>query len=203
MYKNINIFIAGSTDRNISEFYSEVALLLGEEINNRDYNVIFDGCNGLPYLVYSKLEDKMRSTIFYNDLYPMPKLKANIKSYNLQSNITRDFIKLSDAMIFMKGGMGTLAEISYAIDSKKNKEHDNPIVILNVNNEWDELTNLLKMYKLDHLYYITDNYLDCLNYIENYLYSKNSKFYNLYIKNSMIERKNPIIIENNNKHMKI
>lgn len=193
MDKKINIFIGGSTDINISKNYRDFALFLGDEINKRDYEIIFDGCSGLPSVVYDCLSDKMRSLMFYSEYYPMPKISGRIKQFDKQSNVMRSFINASDAMIFMKGGMGTLAEITYALDSKKNKEHDNPIVIININNEWDELINLLKTYDIDNLYFVTDNVDDCLNYIEKHLYNENSKFYNTYVKYNSPARCEPII----------
>ena len=194
MYKDISIFIGGSTNVNISDNYKDFAYFLGIEFNDRDYELLFDGCNGLPGLVYHNIKDKMKTVMYYNDIYKMPKLDGIVRAYNKQSDVTHAFINNCDAMIFMKGGMGTLSEISHAIDTKKNKEHDKPIVIININHEWDELINLLKTYDISDLYYVTDNVIDCLNYIEKNIYNINSNFYDLYIKNDFTKRKEAIII---------
>ena len=115
---------------------------------------------------------------------------------NKQSDVTKALIDNSDALFFMKGGIGTIAEITQAIDKKKNKEHDKPIVILNLENSWDELITFLNTFNLSDLYYVTDNVIDGLNYIERELYSENSKFYSDYLKySSCLERDYPIIEE--------
>lgn len=194
MYKEISIFIGGSTDANISNNYKEFAYFLGQYFNERDYELIFDGCNGLPGLVYNNINDKMKTIMYYNDIYRMPRLDGRVRSYNKQSDVTHAFINCCDAMIFMKGGVGTLTELCHAIDTKKNKEHDKPIVIVNINHEWDELINLLKTYDISDLYNVTDNVMDCLNYIEKSIYDINSRFYDLYIKNDVVKRKEAIIV---------
>ncbi len=103
----------------------------------------------------------------------------------------------------MKGTMGTVAEIMQAIDRKKNKEHDKPIVILNIDHEWDELINLLNTFHLNHLYYTTDNVIDGLNHIEKELYDEKSSFYHSYLKYSVLcERDYTIIEETNPKKQK-
>ena len=88
-----------------------------------------------------------------------------------QSEMTDTIIDLSDEFIFMKGQLGTLEELFRTINGKKNKEHDNPIVIVNLNHEWDDLLNILDLCDANDLYYVSDNLIDCLNYIEKQLYS--------------------------------
>lgn len=98
----------------------------------------------------------------------------------------------------MKGGSSTIAEILYAIDAKKNKEHDKPIVILNINNEWKELVNLLNSFNINDVYYVADNIIDALNYVESQLFNKTSSFSH-YLQ--FMERQEPII-ENSDTFLK-
>ena len=100
-------------------------------------------------------------------------------------------------MIFMKGGTSTIAEIMYAIEAKKNRQHDKPIVILNINDEWKELVNLLDSLKMFNIYYVTDNIIDALNHVETQLFDEKSSF-NHYLR--YMERKEPII---ETKHFRI
>lgn len=195
MYKKINIFIGGSTNKAISESYYNVAIELGQKVNERkDYIITFDGCLGLPYLVFNELDYTSRAMIcktrYYSNDYIFQS-SAIVREFKHQSDFIRSIVEISDAMIFMKGGSSTIAEIMYAIDAKKNKEHDKPIVILNINNEWEELTRLLDSFKIDdNIYYVTDNVIDALNYIETQLFSKNSSFRH-YLQ--FMERIEPII----------
>lgn len=202
MFKKINIFIGGSTDKNISQSYYNVAIELGQKINERkDYLIIFDGCLGLPYLVFNELDYTSRAiiykTCYYGNDYIF-KSSAIVREFRHQSDFIRSISENSDAMIFMKGGSSTIAEIMYAIDAKKNKEHDKPIVILNVNNEWKELIDLLNSFNVDNIYYITDNVIDALNYVETQLFDKKASF-NHYLQ--YMERKEPII-ETKHSHIK-
>lgn len=195
MSKRINIFIGGSTDANISDNYNKLAINLGKKIKTRDYSIIFNGCFGLPFLVFLELSDEYdRVNIFitryYSDVFNS---FYNHKCFDKQSQFTFSITKESDAMIFMKGGIGTAIEVLHAIDSKKNKENDHPIVIFNLNNEWDDLVNLLKTYDCDDLYYVTDNVIDGLNYIESELFKEGSYFYKVWL--DFCDRKEPIIEE--------
>ena len=202
MYKKIELFVGGSTDQHITEKYKKAAVLLGKKANDRGYRIIFDGCKGLPSLVYDQLEYLNYGTIVYDCYHSLAKeynnclYGPNIISLNKQSDVTKALIDNSDALFFMKGGIGTIAEITQAIDKKKNKEHDKPIVILNLENSWDELITFLNTFNLSDLYYVTDNVIDGLNHIERELYSENSKFYSDYLKySSCLERDYPIIEE--------
>lgn len=194
MFKQIDLFIGGSMNPNISENYRETAIQLGKKINERDYNIVFDGCYGLPFLAFNELDNKTRAAMFWSDGNRIPDIIGPLThAYKDQATVTKMFIEYSDACIFMKGTSGTVSEIVYAIDTKKNNVHYNPIVILNINHEWDILVDLLNTFHLDNLYYVTDNVIDALNYIEKSLYDEDSYFYSTWVKNGYLERTKPII----------
>lgn len=200
MFKKINIFIGGSTDENISQSYYNVAIELGRKINERkDYIITFDGCLGLPYLVFNELDYTSRAIIYktryYNNDYIF-KSGAIVHEFRHQSDFIRSILEISDAMIFMKGGSSTIAEIMYVIEAKKNKEHNKPIIILNVNNEWKELVDLLNSFNIKDVYHITDNVMDALNYVETQLFDNKASF-NHYLQYS--KRKAPIIDNNHSR----
>ena len=117
MFKKINIFIGGSTDKNISQSYYNVAIELGQKINERkDYLITFDGCLGLPYLVFNELDYTSRAmiykTCYYGNDYIF-KSSAIVREFRHQSDFIRSISENSDAMIFMKGDYSTIAEIMY------------------------------------------------------------------------------------------
>ena len=91
---------------------------------------------------------------------------ALVCTFNTQSEFIGVIPDRSDAMIFMKGGASTIAEIMHCVEAKKNGEHDKPIVILNINDEFSNVVSLLDSLDIDGTYYVTDNVLDGLNYIE-------------------------------------
>lgn len=199
MLKRINVFVGGSSDISISQNYADVALELGRKFNERDYNIVFDGCYGLPFLAFSEINDSTNSIILRTDYYNNNYIYNTgglLCRYRNQSEFTSHILKESDAFIFMKGKIATLSEIMYVINSKKNKEHDKPIVILNVNHEWDDLCSLLNTLEIDSIYYITDSVIDALKYMEERLFDKNSSFYKLYVNPSCyLGRSVPIIEE--------
>lgn len=95
----------------------------------------------------------------------MPNL--HITDCRYQSEVTKSLIDYSDHMIFFKGNSGTLTELFHALDTKKNKEHNKSICILNINHQWDDLETLLKTLNLEDLYYIAHNTQNAIEYIEN------------------------------------
>lgn len=176
MQRKLNIFIGGGSV--CSENYYNAAVDLGNIINITNYNIVYDGCKGLPGVVFEQINDKTRSVIYYSTKYPMPPIdKGIICGLKNQSQVTISFIENSDAMIFFKGGPGTWAEIMYAIDSKKNNEHNKPIVILNINGEWNIIINVLKELKLNDLLFVTENVESAVDYIqENIIKYKDSDY---------------------------
>ena len=81
--KHIEIFIGGSTNKYISDSYNHLALQLGKIINDRDYHVWFDGCDGLPRIVYDQLKDKSRVSIVYSNYYGIPKIDFRLYLKNV------------------------------------------------------------------------------------------------------------------------
>lgn len=201
MEKKIDIFIGGQANPTISSAYYEVALELGAKIQKReDYNMIFDGCQGLPYIVYKSLNNPLRVSIWKTVHYRSNVIQetgATVRIFQSQSEFIYNIPRLSDAMIFLKGGPSTVTEIMSIIDSKKNQEHDKPIVILNINNEWQELIQLLNTFRLENIYYVAENVTDALNYIESELFKSTSSFFRLY--SQYIDRTDPIIESARNK----
>ncbi len=204
MLKQINIFIGGSATKNVSYNYLNAAEELARKIDQRDYKIIFDGCSGLPSIIFENLTGFNRAIICYTKHYQSDYVNESFYSKNWrkinqaiqlkdQSEMTDTVIDLADALIFMKGKMGTLEEIFRVINGKKNKEYDKPVVILNINHEWDDLINLLNSCNVSEFYYVADNIVDCLNYIETSLYAETSNFYKLYVENNYIKRLTPII----------
>lgn len=174
MERRIEIFISGSTNANISKEYNEAAVEFGKMIDIKKHNVIFDGCNGLPGLVASQISEpndnlQIALTTYFGginkimDNWPYATINA---TFRYQSEVTRALLNWSDVAIFFKGGSGTLTELFHAIDTKKNKEHSKPIIILNIDNQWDDLLKLLEPLNLSHLYNVVDTPQKAMDYIE-------------------------------------
>ena len=54
------------------------------------------------------------------------------------------FIDLADVMIFIPGGIGTIDELLTAIETRRNHEHNVPIIIINENGFFEQLLNMLE-----------------------------------------------------------
>ena len=53
---------------------------------------------------------------------------------------------ISNLIIFLPGGFGTIDEIFTSIESKRANEHDNDIIIVNFNNYYDSNIYILKCF---------------------------------------------------------
>lgn len=193
-YEKTKIFVAGSSDCKISEEYNKATKNIGNYIIKKNHTLVFDGCYGLPGEVAKCMVEKHQKTIIdhrdeiinFNEIYwpeimiaydswhyPQPKwgdlnlANLRIQSCRYQSEVTKTLVDWSDHMIFLKGNSGTLAELFHALDTKKNKEHNKSICILNINHQWDNLEALLKTLGLEELYHITYSTDKAIEYIEN------------------------------------
>ena len=174
MERRIEIFVSGSTNPNISKEYNQAAKDFGKMLDIKKHNIIFDGCNGLPGIVAKQLQQPNDNlAIAYSsdtfgrqiDHNRWPLARQN-GTFRYQSEVTRALLNWSDIAVFFKGGSGTLAELFYAIDTKKNREHNKPILILNIKNQWDDLIKVLEPLELNHLYCVMDTPQKVMEYIE-------------------------------------
>lgn len=171
MERRIEIFISGSTDPNISQEYREAAEAFGKMLNVEKHNVIFDGCKGLPGVVAAQMKQPNDNLSIampsYHAIADKDWIGARINGqFRYQSEVTRALLDWADVAVFFKGGIGTLAELSHAIDTKKNKEHNKPILIMNIQHQWEDLIRILKPLKLDDLYEVIESPQAAMDYIE-------------------------------------
>lgn len=173
MKRRINIFVSGSTNANISKNYYEAAIEFGQMLDLDKHNLIFDGCNGLPGIVATQMKEPndnldIAFTNYFGGTYKIlnnwPYARIN-GTFKHQSDVTRALLEWSDVAVFFKGGSGTLAELFHAIDTKKNGEHIKPILILNIQDEWSDLINLLESLRLNSLYEIMNTPKELMEYI--------------------------------------
>ncbi len=171
MERRIEIFVSGSTDPHISKEYFMAAKKFGKMLDVKKYNIVFDGCLGLPGVVASQIKmpnDNLSiayTSSHQNLPFEWPGARIN-GTFQYQSQVTKALLHWSDVAIFFKGGSGTLAELFHAIDTKKNKEHRKPIIILNIENQWDELLKILEPLKLSHLYHVAETPEQALQIIQ-------------------------------------
>lgn len=142
----MNVFIACSSSECISEKYNIECKKLLEKIFEKENNLIFGAYDkGLMKDAYKEAINKKRKVIgilpekYIEDAKSL-KLDELVKVESI-SERGRELLKRADTSVFLPGGIGTILELSMALDMKRNDEIKSKIVIYNVFNFFD---NFLK-----------------------------------------------------------
>ena len=180
----MNLFIGCGSSNKISDKY----LLDCEQYLNellKDNNVIFGasalGLMGKSYSIAKQMGNKVVGIcpeVYKNDL-----LEIDCDEEILTKSIserTERLIELSDAIVFLPGGIGTIYEFFTCVELKRNHEFDKPIVVYNSNHFYDQLFVLLeKIYNEEYTsrdvqdcYFVAENASETLLYIKGYLEGK-------------------------------
>ena len=77
-------------------------------------------------------------------------------------------------MIFKPRGNRTIDEILTAIETKRSKQHNSPIIIININHYFDNLLNMLQQIydegfadsKNQELYFVVNSLDDAIKYLK-------------------------------------
>lgn len=183
----MKLFIGCSSSNNIHDKYLEDCKnYLNELLKNNElvFGAYDAGIMGLAYNI--ALNNKRNITGICPTVYEDDLIKLNCNTKIVTDDIlerTKSLIEVSDALIFLPGGIGTILELVAAIDKKRNGEINKPIIIYNSNNFFDSFFDFInqKVYNenfssedIKKCYYITDNAFDSLEYIYNYKYEKNN-----------------------------
>ena len=163
----MRVFVGCSAYDEINSVYFKEARKISDVLICKNYELIF-GCRnkGLMKEVYqtfiaNNINVKgICSKTFEHDL---DEINCNKKLVESTCDQLKEFMK-SDLMVFLPGGYGTYNEIFYMINAFVNGEHYSKIIIININNYYDELISILnkikkekfaKMY--DFVYIIEDS----------------------------------------------
>lgn len=182
--KSICVFCSSSDDIN-KDFFNE-ANILGQLISENNLTLIHGaGKIGLMGEL-EKGARKNKSKVI--GIIPKKLYKRGIYSETLDEIIvTKDMKerkeimrKKADAFIVLPGGFGTLEEAIETITLKQLKYHTKPIVFLNTNNFYKDLFKQFdKFYnsnftnsKFKDLYFVANNSISAINYINNYIYTE-------------------------------
>lgn len=163
---------------NIDKIYKESAEKLLKEIFKNDNELVFGAYNkGIMGIAYKIAKENNRKVlgitpkIFKEDFKTM-KCDLEIITENI-FNRTFALIENSDILLFLPGGIGTIYELMSAIESKRSKEFDKPIIIYNINGFFDKLLEMLeKTYNekfsnicIKNCYNIYNDYKEIVNLI--------------------------------------
>lgn len=179
--KNICVFASASND--LAEVYYKDAQKLGILIAQSGYGLVYGGSRrGLMYAcagaakqaggkVYGIMPEKLANVGLAN---PEDCDEFYITEGMRERKAKLD--ELSDAVIAIAGGFGTLEEISEMITQKQLGYSNKPIVIMNTNGLYDPLVQFFENVinqgfadaELRKVYHIADTPEAAINYIKNY-----------------------------------
>ena len=154
------VFCGSKSGNNIK--YLKLANTLGKKLAMKNFNVIYGGGNsGLMGALAEGVLAKNGSLISVIPKFLKNKMEI-IKSK--KEIVTKDLfdrksimIKKSDFFIALPGGFGTLDEVFELISLNQLALIDKKIIILDINNFWHSLKNLIKDLKKNGFLYTNKN----------------------------------------------
>jgi uncharacterized protein (TIGR00730 family) len=179
----MKICVYCSSSDQINDKYFEIAKKTGELIGQKGHDFVFGGgCVGLMgevaknayqngSKVYGVIPEKLHQfKICFDDCEEL------IITKNMRDR-KQTMDELSDAIITLPGGFGTLEEISEMITGKQLSFHQKPLVILDVDGFYKPLFDFFENMFSEKfanescrdLYYLTSSPEDALKYIEEYV----------------------------------
>ena len=184
--KTICVFASASD--NINEIYFKAAHELGSKIANNHYDIIYGGSNlGLMGEVTNsaRLRGSEIIGVMPEKLYKLGIHPGDCSRFILTKGMRERKAKmdeLSQAIIALSGGFGTLEELAEMIVQKQLGYNNKPIVLLNTNGFYD---NLIKFFDdiinqnfapkiCKDMYFIANNPDEALNYINSYDFENNN-----------------------------
>lgn len=179
-----NICVFASSSNHLEEIFYKESRELGLLIGQNGFNVVYGGSRlGLMYACAGAVKEAGGNVIGI-----MPERLADMGCANPED--CTQFIltpgmrerkakldELSDAVISVAGGYGTLEEISELIVQKQLGYNNKPIVILNTDGFYDKLIEFFEAIisrnfaneESRKLYYVAQTPLEAIEYIKNYV----------------------------------
>jgi len=182
------ICVFASASNNIDSIYFKAAHELGSLIAQNHYDLIYGGSNlGLmgevtnsARLRGSEITGVMPEKLYNLGIHPGECTKFILTKGMRERKAKMD--ELSQALIALSGGFGTLEELSEMIVQKQLGYNNKPIVLLNTNGFYN---NLVKFFDdiieqnfapkvTKDIYFLANSPKEALEYINNYDFSKNN-----------------------------
>lgn len=180
MAKNICVYASSSSS--LASIYNEAAKELGEKMALKGYALVFGGGQvGLMGQTARGIHSKKGQVI---GVIPERLFKKGIVYEECDELIVTSEMRgrkatmeeKADAFIALPGGFGTFEELLEIITLKQLKYHNKPIVILNIDNFYEDLLRAFeKLLNLNFakeesrkLFYVAKSIDEALEYIQNY-----------------------------------
>ncbi len=182
----MNIAITLTSSTQVGEEYIELTQKAAEYLANYGFGIVYGGTDyGMMSELaksYKKAGGKNLTGVMSKDL--MDVTKGYVAFSGLDNAYTEDdmdhrkqkIFSLSDGVLVLPGGWGTLDEFISIASSKINKLNDKPIAIYNYNGFYDKFINFLNELKskgftkinLDQVVLISEDLDEIARYFENY-----------------------------------
>ena len=144
----MKIAVCCSSSNDIDKKYLESSKLLLNQIFKQDNDLVFGAMNsGIMGIAYRTAKQYNRSITgiapeIYKDDFKNIECDKEILTQNVNER-TSALINNSDMLLFLPGGIGTLYELLTALEMKRSREFDKPIVIYNETGFFNELLTML------------------------------------------------------------
>ena len=144
----MKIAVCCSSSNDIDKRYLESSKTLLEKIFERENDLVFGATNnGIMGLAYKTAKKYNRNIIgiapeAYKEDLDIIECDIEMLTPNINER-TEGLINNSDVLLFLPGGVGTLYEFVSAIELKRGKEFDKPIIIYNETSFFDEILKML------------------------------------------------------------
>lgn len=182
MSKIKSVCIFASASNNINKNFFNDAEKLGELLAKNNYNIVYGGSNlGLMGAVTTsaKKEGASITGVMPEKLHNLGIHEGPCSEFIITKGMRERKAKmdeLSDAIIALAGGFGTLEEMSEMIVQKQLSYNSKPIVLLNTNNYYDYLIKFFnhiceeKFASVDSkkICFIANTPEEAIGYINNY-----------------------------------
>lgn len=177
-----NICVYSSSSNKLPEIYYKTAQELGELIGKSGFNLVYGGSTLGTMGVNAKAVKDFGGKVIGIIPEKLHKICAQIEGCD-ELHVTEcmrsrkeKLDKLSDAVIALPGGLGTLEELSEMIVQKQLGYSSKAIVIINTNGYYD---NLLKFFddiigqnfahtNIKEFYYVAQTPKEAIDYLKNY-----------------------------------
>lgn len=184
MIKTIAVFASSAND--IDEIYFKDAKELGEKLANAKYNLVYGGSTlGLMGEITRAANKKgceitgVMPEKLYNFGLESPDCTKFILTKGMRERKAK-MDELTQAVVAIAGGFGTLEEISEMIVQKQLGYNNKPIIFLNTNNFYNHLIDFFEKIINDNfasknsknLYYIANTPDEVISYLENYKFEE-------------------------------
>ena len=184
-----NICVFASSSNNLEEVFYNDASELGVLIGKNEMNIVYGGSRlGMMYACASKVKEFGGQVIgvmpqrLYDLGYGNPEDCTQFILTKGMRERKAKMDEISDGVIALAGGFGTLEEVSEIIVQKQLGYNNKPIVFLNTKGFYE---NLIKFFdaiienkfakdETKNLYYIANSPSDAINYIKEYNFTKSN-----------------------------